>query len=62
MGSRVADWLSLSESEEPIPGHTGVAHLTGDRLYLPGRAPIQLAAPLLAPFLGLDAAAGRALA
>jgi hypothetical protein len=54
VGSRVAEWLSLSESEEPIPGHTGVAHVTRDRLYLPGRAPIQLAAPLLAPELGMD--------
>jgi hypothetical protein len=55
IGSRVLDWLSLSESDEQIPARVGVAHVTGDRLFLPGRAPIRLAAPLFAPRLGMDA-------
>jgi hypothetical protein len=55
LGSRVADWLSLSESGEQIPARTKVAHVTGDRLHLPGRRPIRLAEPLFAPFLGMDA-------
>jgi hypothetical protein len=52
VGSRVLDLLSLSESDQEVPTRAPVAYVSGDRLFVPGRTPIQLATPLLAPLMG----------
>jgi hypothetical protein len=55
VGARLLDVLGVTASDERVPpgvGGAAVPHVHHDELYLPGRAPIELAMPVLAPLLG----------
>jgi hypothetical protein len=48
------DVVSLTATEEEVPlpqGENTLGYVIGDRMKLPGRQPVKLAAPLLAPFI-----------
>jgi len=56
IGSRLFGWFSVSTAPLEAPTLPEAApYILGNRLYLPGRMPQRLAAPLLASLLGQDA-------
>jgi hypothetical protein len=58
LGDRLFGWFSVAESRQPVPPGVvaDVAFIRGRTLHVPGRPDRRLAASLLAPLLGTDAA------